>query len=79
MRIPSYWRSKNQRYSLEGIHKVDQQAGVTLAHMSSSPEVIEQVKRNVLAIKKLEEKRSLQDKKDSLSLKNVRSKLVKEF
>ena len=76
--IPSLWRLRKQFYKLEGIHKVDQRAGIALGHMRSSEEVIDQVKKNALFYKQLEEKKELQRKKDKINLEEVRSRLAKD-
>jgi len=61
MDIVRHWRLRKQRYSLEGIDKVDQANGVGLAHMSSSLETIAQVKKNFNALKQIQEQQDLED------------------
>jgi hypothetical protein len=71
MDIPRHWRLRKQRYRLEGIENVDQKNGIGLAHMSSSPEMIE-------AIKKRRALWDEQEKKDQEALVNVRNQ-IEEF
>lgn len=68
MNIPKYWRNREQYLRLAGIEKVDQAHGIGLAHMRSSAEVIEQVK-------KLRAMMGEQLKKDSRDLESIRKEL----
>lgn len=69
MEIPRFWRLRKQRYKLEGIEKVDQENGIGLAHMTSSPEVIKQVLKNIEASKKAHQQA------DAVALEEVRKKI----
>jgi hypothetical protein len=66
--IPIHWRNRKQYLRLEGIEKVDQKNGIGLAHMRSSPEVIETIlKRRAL--------REAQEQKDAQDLETVREQI----
>lgn len=68
MNIPKYWRNREQYLRLAGIEKVDQAHGIGLAHMRSSAEVIEQVKK----LRSMMEEQAIKDK-EALAL--VRKKI----
>ncbi|MFZ5437476.1 MAG: hypothetical protein ACOZAK_00250 [Patescibacteria group bacterium] len=68
MNIPKYWRNREQYLRLAGIEKVDQAHGIGLAHMRSSAEVIEQVKK----LRAMMEEQAIKDK-EALAL--VRKKI----
>lgn len=70
MEVPRHWRLRKQRYRLEGIKKVDQQQGIGLAHMTSPPEVIQAVLKNIAWYKKAKEQ------EDEANLKEVREKIA---
>lgn len=72
MDIPRHWRLRKQKYRLEGIEKVDQANGIGLAHMRSSPDTIEQVK-------KLRSMMQQQQEKDEADLVSVREKLTQQL
>ena len=66
--IPAIWRNRKQYLRLEGIENVDQKNGIGLAHMRSSPEIIETIlKRRAL----WEE----QEQKDARDLELVREEI----
>lgn len=69
MEIPRFWRLRKQRYTLEGIEKVDQENGIGLAHMRSSSETLKQVVKNIEASKQAHEQT------DAVALEEVRKKI----
>lgn len=68
MNIPRFWRNREQYLRLAGIEKVDQANGIGLAHMRSSKETIEQVK-------KLRALMQQQEESDQTALAAVRDKI----
>jgi hypothetical protein len=72
MNIPRYWRNREQALRLAGIEKVDQANGIGLAHMRSSKETIEQVK-------KLRALMQQQAEEDEKNLAEVREEIKAEL
>ncbi|MCC6711294.1 MAG: hypothetical protein IT416_03000 [Candidatus Pacebacteria bacterium] len=72
MNIPRYWRNREQALRLAGIEKVDQANGIGLAHMRSSQETIDQVK-------KLRAMLAKQAEQDEAELVALRLKITQTF
>ncbi len=72
MNVPRYWRNREQALRLKGIEKVDQANGIGLAHMRSSKETIDQVK-------KLRAMLAKQAEQDEAELVALRLKITQTF